>query len=484
VHLLLGLHSIGRLRLFGSVVAEVLDRGHRVTLVFEAAAVGGPKGDLHTTLERLRERSALLDVVEHPPGEADRGVQLRALLDYLRFFDPPLDAAPAYRDRMGRRLNGSVATPRAIARMGPQLRATLTMAVRNLEHRLPVPAGALELVRRVQPDAVAVSPLLLGSARETAVVRAAQALGIPAAACVGSWDNLTHMGRMHVEPELVTVWNARQRDEARDLHGVDPATVRVVGTPHLDAIADRPASCTQREHRRTIGLPEERAHLLYAGSAPFIAPDELSFVHEWISTVRSSGVAGLADVPIHVRPHPFAKRPLPRKRLERLLKLPDVAVHPLEPALHVTGDEAQSYVDAIRHAAAVVGINTSAMAEAALFGKGVYTILSPRNRSTQREAPHFHHLTDAGGGLVVARDSWTEHAADLAAALSGEDAGEASGRAARFAEAFLRPQGLHRASTPLMVDALEELAAMAPGGGAAVDRELDALDELLRRERG
>jgi hypothetical protein len=110
----------------------------------------------------------------------------------------------------------------------------------------------------------------------------------------------------------------------------------------------------------------------------------------------------------------------------------------------------------------VVGVNTSAMIESAIVGRGVHVLLTKRYRDTQEGLPHFAHLRSSGGGLIEATRKERQHAARLARAVRGEDRDLVAERSRRFLEAFVRPQGLHQPSTPLMVDQLEGLAERTP----------------------
>jgi hypothetical protein len=69
-----------------------------------------------------------------------------------------------------------------------------------------------------------------------------------------------------------------------------------------------------------------------------------------------------------------------------------------------------------------------------------------------------------------------EHARGLARALRGDDAPEAAERARSFVSSFIRPHGLDRRATPMLVDALRALAARQT---AAAGPEIDDLAEVL-----
>ena len=73
-----------------------------------------------------------------------------------------------------------------------------------------------------------VTPHLMPASTDVHYARSAAATGVPTAICVASWDNLSSKQLLRVVPDLVTVWNDTQKEEATGLHGV-PAD-RVVST--------------------------------------------------------------------------------------------------------------------------------------------------------------------------------------------------------------------------------------------------------------
>ena len=70
------------------------------------------------------------------------------------------------------------------------------------------------------PDAVLVSDVVKHASGQVEYLKSARRLGIPAATCVASWDNLTNKGLLKYVPERVFVWNEIQRREAVELHGM------------------------------------------------------------------------------------------------------------------------------------------------------------------------------------------------------------------------------------------------------------------------
>jgi hypothetical protein len=116
------------------------------------------------------------------------------------------------------------------------------------------------------------------------------------------------------------------------------------------------------------------------------------------------------------------------------------------------------YFDSLYHSSAVVGLNTSAFIEGAIAGRQVFTILLPEYRENQEGTIHFHYLLDVAGGLLHSSRSIEAHAAQLEVMLTTPE--HVIDRSRAFVEAFVRPQGLERASTPRFIEAMVELVTL------------------------
>ena len=175
--------------------------------------------------------------------------------------------------------------------------------------------------------------------------------------------------------------------------------------------------------------------------------------------MRGSADPTLREAGILIRPHP--------RRLEEwqevdLTEFKNVALfgsHPVDPATK------NDYFDSLHYAAAVVGLNTSAMLEAAVVGKPVLSVVLPEISTDNQEGTiHFHYLLEVGGGLLILARSLEEHVAQLSATLADPRPGME--RARRFTEAFIRPQGLDQSVDAACSPTAIESAATRAGAGA------------------
>lgn len=429
----------GFARNFSSTLTELRTRGHDVTVLLDRRPTASSSGE-PSPLDEILECHPGIDVgvrSTHPRrARFARGVRL--WLDYLHYLQPGLEEARTARERVRRGL------PRAVSALSdlPGARHALRLLLRRLERALPA-RSATQALRAVGPDVLLVTPLVDLGGEQVDLVRAARAIGVPSVLAVASWDNLTSKGTLHEVPDRVLVWNRRQRSELADLHGVDPQRVRVTGAAAYDHWFTMTAQATRPELCAEVALDPDRPYILYAGSSPFIAPDESAFVRRWLDGLRAH--PSLADTQILIRPHPL--NPID-------VSAPGVATHPPGGANPVVSTRRQEYFDALYHSTAVVGVNTSALLEAALIGRPVLVIPAPQYSATQQGLVHFRQMMhDAAGALSLARTT-SDHLSDVAATL-GPHPPQPPTRA--FVEAVVRPGGEHRSAAAAIVGALEEI---------------------------
>jgi len=247
-----------------------------------------------------------------------------------------------------------------------------------------------------------------------------------------------------------------QRWEAIELHGVEPDRVVAAGASAYDHWFGWRPRTSREEFCATVGLTPDRPYVLYVGSA-LLSGDETAFVRTWVEGLRGSPRTTLERAGILVRPHP--QRPLDVERLD-LTGQTNAALWP-PPGARALGLEARAALfDSIFHAAAVVGLNTSAFIDAAIIGRPSLAILPPEFRDSQEGTLHFRYLREAGGGLLTVAGSLEEHADQLAETLAASDRRPVRGE--RFVEAFVRPRGVDVAATGALVEAIEAQAAAGP----------------------
>jgi hypothetical protein len=448
------LRHAGYVRNFESVLRELCGRGHEVHLAF-----GDAKASWQTRASAVAELERELDGLSYgfAPNVADSGWsilgrQTRRGLDYARYLRPDFATAPKLRARAAGRAPWPLRRwLEARARRSPRGLARAVDALSRVDRSLPWPRAVDEFLAERRPDAVLVSPLLEIGSAQVDYLRAAQAACVPTAVCVASWDNLTTKGVIRDVPDLVTVWNEAQRREAIDLHHIPAERVVATGAQTYDHWFAWKPSTTREEFCARVGLPANRPFLLYLGSSRFIAPDEAHFLPTWVRRVRTERPE-LSDIGVLVRPHPqhVQQWELAPPDLEAVTVWPPAGADPVD------RDSRSEYYDSIYHAAAVVGVNTSALIESAIVGRTVHTLLADDFAATTTGTLHFSHLTRAGGGMLRVADSYAEHARQLADALTARCDPDGGNR--EFLEEFVRPHGCDQPAAPRLADAIEGVA--------------------------
>jgi len=463
---LFALHEPGYFRFYGPTIVELARRGWDVSLVYDKPERRGPDAAVPVNAgERVRSLGAL-------PGQpSNAAARLRATIDSVRYLEPAFAGAGFLRRRAENELSPSLAF---LARVKRVPRGIVTAAIgiaRAVERLIPVNEEVLALVRRAAPDVIVVSPLVvLGGrgAHETEVVKAGRALGVPTVVGVASWDHLTSKGLIRVVPDAVMVWNDIQAEEAEQLHRIPARRIVITGAQSLDRWFERPSEAALQAFRRSLGIENQRRVLLWVGSSPNMAPgdSEVHVVRRWLAALRASRQPALRDAFAIIRPHPANTEPWQHVDLGDA----GARIHPTAYPNGVlfTDTDVDTFRYSMLASSAVVGINTTAMIEAAIVRRPVLSVRDAAFTHSQEQTLHFGHLIR---GCATVADTLDEHIAQLERLLTGEpDLREAD----RFVARFVRPLGMERSAMLAVCDAIEHLAAArtvssVPSGAMSAD---------------
>jgi hypothetical protein len=439
-------------RNFESVVQGLAERGHQVHLMAdETERFGG-----QALVERLAARYPNVTWGWTPsPAEESWSLfaqKVRWALDYVRYLDPRYADAPKLRLRNIER------APRIVRWLtsgaGSLLvgHRAMARALKWLERSMPQSEAIEQYLAKQRPDVVLLASLTFSRSLQIEQLKAAKVLGVPAAACIMSWDHLSSKTLLHIAPDLTIVWNDVQKQEAVDMHGLPADRVVVTGAQCYDQWFERRPDRTREEFCRAVGLDPARPFVLYVCSAMSPVPDPVEpvFVTHWIESMRASANPQLRHAGVLVRPHPERVREWDGVSLNGL---DHVVVHGRTP---IDSDAKADYFDSLYYSDAVVGLCTSAFLEAAIVGRPVLTLLLPAYRMHQDGMAHFRYLLNVGGGLLHTAPDLESHLAQLGAVVGGSR--ERDARNTRFVTAFVRPRGLDVPATPVFVEAVERLA--------------------------
>ena len=439
-------HNLGKTRHFEGVLEELTRRRHSVVVT------AAHKRNKPLKLGAWSD-NPLLDVVTNPVRRTDQWEPfvrpLRQARDYVRFLHP--DYATARKLAQRGRAYAPAGWPERLERNPRLLRHRLAVkrALEFAEAIVPSERYYELFIRSHAPDVIVITPLIDFGSYQTDYVKSAHRLGVPIVFVPFSWDNLTNRGLVRIPPDRVLVWNEHQKQEAMTYHDVSPDRIVVTGAPRFDDFFSMRPTTTRDEFCARAGLDASRPFLLYLCSSNFVAPDEVSFVRTWAQAVRRD--PALESCGILVRPHPANAESWDSADL---CQMANAAVWGESPKVQAD----PMLYDSLHHCAAVVGLNTSAMIEAGILGKPVFTIQTSEFAGGQEQTLHFHYLLARNGGLVEVADELTGHLHQLTQVLANPS--EAESRSRRFVESFVRPRGLDRPVAPIVVDEIEQVARL------------------------
>ncbi len=381
---------------------------------------------------------------------------VKQALDYARVMGPEFDGRGFFRDRSTRRSTEWIRRllrPK-VMRIRPVLRF-VTGTLSAVDQAMPVGRDLRRYLDRRRPDLLVLSPHLPPGSLHATYIKEAQARSIPVALCIASWDNLTSKQLIRAVPDRTLVWNETQRREAVDIHGLPTDSIAVTGAQVFDSWLEFQPS-TREAFCARAGLDPRRPFILYTACA--LIPSrrtEWEWVVDWLDRLRAADDPLLRTAGVLVRPHPKRNPDWDNASVddyENVVIFPHGHLH-----MPIEHDRRRDYYDSIHHSAAVVGLNSTAMIEAAIAGRPVYTMLVDEFHESQGGMFHFEYLLDEFGGPVKPARTFEEHHAHLAAALAGTDE-QATERARRFVGAFVRPHGVDSPATPVVVETIEEVA--------------------------
>jgi hypothetical protein len=441
-------HTLGRTRHFTNVIHELIERHHTVVL----AVADGRRAE--KSKSGFYERAGI-EIISCPARREDRWGAvidpLRRARDRVRFLDPRYAHAASLAARAAE--HAPPGWNRAVEER-PWIRRNWKATLRALalaETITPCDPEFLRFVQSCAPDVVLVTPLVDFGSYQTDYVKCAHRLGVPVVYVPFSWDNLTNRGLIRVAPDRAFVWNVRQQREAIEFHAMTEEQVVVTGAPRFDEFFAMKPTMSRERFCAELKLDPARPLLLYLCSANFIAPREVAFVRQWIGELRRAQAGSwLRECSVLVRPHPANQNEWESADLS---DLPSVAVWSRKSTLNAD----RGLFDSLYHAKAAVGLNTSAMIEAAIVGRPGFTIATPEFAGGQEQTLHFWYLLADHGGIVTMSRSFAEHVRQLAAI---PDEAEARAHARRFLEAFVRPRGLEVSAGRTMADEVERAASL------------------------
>ena len=444
------------LRNFEAPIRELVARGFDVVVLADTTKTDS--GDVDRQKLKLEQDLGDRIVFGIAGGRSDFRrawtEELQSGRDVVRYVEPRFASARLAKPRAIRKAKPLASFIYNRQRYGvPAINSAAQKRLERWLAAVPPDAGMVRRLTEIGPDVVVVSPMIDFHTTQSEWVRASRRLGIPSVLAVASWDNLTNKSTLHAMPDALIVWNDTQKQEAVELHGVDPARVFVTGAQLYDHWFTRRPSTSYGEFCSRLGFDATEPTLLYVGSSVAIAADEHLFVGKWLAALRKLSTDTLRRANVLVRPHPLNQEIFSGIDFS---DLGPVAIHPRSGGFPVTEPAKADYFDALFHATALVGLNTSAIVEATILGRPSFTIVTPETSAGQDGTFHFHYLTERG--ILHRSPGFDVHFNALAETMSS---GFGTETAQSFVASFLRPNGVDVEATPAFVDIVERMAYQA-----------------------
>ena len=407
------LRNLMYLRNFEGVIKGLADRGYKIYITTSPKDRKVPpelRELAHCLEERYPQGVSFGITYERDDWWAPAARFTRNIGNLLHYRRRNYADCPALTERAERRAGhlARFALPRFLNRF-PLVVGGLSGTVKFLDGGLPASREIVKELEETRPDALILSPMVDLETEQFEWVRAARKLGIPTCLLVASWDNLTNKGRVQLVPDRVVLWNDFQKREAVEMHNIPTERVVVTGAQLYDEWFARKPTRDYETFCRTFGFDPSKPMILYCGSSIFIARDEVEFVAEWLAKIRGAEQPTLRKANILLRPHPMHQAPFDEFDVSGYK---NVTVHPRTGGMPVVEGAKADFYDALFHATAVVGINTSALIEAAILGKRSFTVADPRYQKTQEGTFHFQYLTN--GEILEKAPDFRTHCRQLA----------------------------------------------------------------------
>lgn len=241
-------------------------------------------------------------------------------------------------------------------------------------------------------------------------VQAAQWLGIPTAAFIFSWDNLTSQGRVMPPYDYYLVWND---DLRRQLLAIYPAVhaeqVFVTGTPQFDFHFRPELQWPRDEFCRRVGADPDRPIVLYSTGMAEHMPGEPAIVEQIADTLRTMPELGPAQLLVRVYPKDRTGRFESLKDRRPDILFPEARW--VEAWLTPTEADTQMLTNTVRHVDAGINVASTMSLELCMFDKPVINIgYEPPDTPAVRvpyaryyEYDHYRPLVESGSVQVA----WT-----------------------------------------------------------------------------
>lgn len=245
----------------------------------------------------------------------------------------------------------------------------------------------------------------------TPIVRAAQWAGIPTAAFLFSWDNLTSQGRMMPTYDHYLVWNERIKADLQRIYPrVSADQITVTGTPQFDFHFQSQNFVSREEFCAQIGADPSRPIVLYSTGMASQMPEEPRIVEAVAEALGK--VQGVPKPQLLVRVYP--KDRSGRFDALKAKRLPDVlfpSISWIPEFLTPTYEDCLDLTNTLRHVHFGLNVASTVSLELCMFDKPVLNIgfdppgvdVRPISYARYYSFDHYRPVVESGAVDVIYR---------------------------------------------------------------------------------
>ena len=266
----------------------------------------------------------------------------------------------------------------------------------------------LELFRRCKPSLVFNGSHVHASSA-IPPVQAAQRLGIPTAAFIFSWDNLTSQGRIIPPYDYYLVWNSALRDRLLDIYrNVRLDQVFVTGTPQFYPHFRSSTYWSREDFCARVRANPARPIVVYTTGMANHMPGEPRIVQGIADMLRSMSDFGPPQLLVRVYPKDRTGRFEELKRTHPEIIFPEV---PWESAwLTPRIEDTALLANTLRHAAVGINVASTISLELCMFDKPVINVaynppgvnVEPSDYRRAYDFDHYRPVVESGA-VTLAR---------------------------------------------------------------------------------
>jgi hypothetical protein len=209
--------------------------------------------------------------------------------------------------------------------------------------------------------------------------------GIPTAVIVPTWDSITNKGTWISSPDTIFCWNSQHASQL-EKHLID-SEIKCLGAPFFDKWYNKKVS--NKKNLADFYLRDGEEYILYFGSSSNIIQNEENEINKLCQVLKHR----YADrVKLLFKPHPAAANnpQVFSSNFRCLEKNP------------IYSEADLGFIDLVKNALFVTGVNTSAFLDCIVLGAEVLPIIV--SSSLQTDTQHFQMLKIGLVELIYAED--------------------------------------------------------------------------------